>query len=48
MASQLLRSGEYDGGSFSGNATIALMAAGDVQPVNVELLPNYDERVRRA
>lgn len=38
---QLLRSGEYDGGSFSGNATDRLMAAGDVQPVNVELLPNY-------
>ena len=38
---QLLRSGEYDGGSFSGNATDRLMAAGDVAPVNVELLPNY-------
>ena len=39
---QLLRSGEYDGGSFSGNATDRLMAGGDVQPVNVELLENYD------
>ena len=39
---QLLRSGEYDGGSFSGNATDRLMAAGDVAPVNVELLENYD------
>jgi putative spermidine/putrescine transport system substrate-binding protein len=38
---QLLQSGEYDGGSFSGNATDRLMAAGDVQPVNVELIPNY-------
>ena len=38
---QLLQSGEYDGGSFSGNATDRLMAAGDVAPVNVELLPNY-------
>ena len=38
---QLLRSGEYDGGSFSGNATDRLMAAGDVAPVNVALLPNY-------
>jgi len=38
---QLLRSGEYDGGSFSGNATDRLMAAGDVAPVNVELLDNY-------
>ena len=31
---QLLRSGEYDGGSFSGNATDRLMAAGDVAPIN--------------
>lgn len=38
---QLLRSGEYDGGSFSGNATDRLMAAGDVAPVNVALLENY-------
>ncbi len=38
---QLIQSGEYDGGSFSGNATDRLMAAGDVAPVNVELLPNY-------
>ena len=38
---QLLRSGEYDGGSFSGNATDRLMAAGDVAPVNVSLLSNY-------
>jgi putative spermidine/putrescine transport system substrate-binding protein len=39
---QLLQSGEYDGGSFSGNASVRLMAAGDVAPVNVELLENYD------
>jgi putative spermidine/putrescine transport system substrate-binding protein len=38
---QLLQSGEYDGGAFSGNATDRLMAGGDVQPVNVELIPNY-------
>ena len=38
----MLQSGEYDGGSFSGNATDRLMAAGDVAPVNVELLENYD------
>jgi len=38
---QLIRSGEYDGGSFSGNATDRLMAAGDVAPVNVDLIPNY-------
>ena len=38
---QLLRSGEYDGGSFSGNATDRLMAAGDVAPVNTALFKNY-------
>jgi putative spermidine/putrescine transport system substrate-binding protein len=38
---QLLQSGEYDGGSFSGDATVRLMAAGDVAPVNVDLVPNY-------
>ncbi|MGH7482164.1 MAG: spermidine/putrescine ABC transporter substrate-binding protein, partial [Longimicrobiales bacterium] len=38
---RMLQSGEFDGGSFSGNATDRLMAAGDVAPVNVELLENY-------
>lgn len=38
---QLLRSGEYDGGSFSGNASVPLMLAGDVVPVNTDLLSNY-------
>jgi putative spermidine/putrescine transport system substrate-binding protein len=38
---QMIRSGEFDGGSFSGNATDRLMAAGDVSPVNVDLIPNY-------
>ncbi len=37
-----LRSGQFDGGAFSGNATDRLMAAGDVQPVNVDLFENYD------
>ena len=37
----LLQSGDYDGGSFSGNATVRLMAAGDVAPVNTNLIPNY-------
>ena len=39
---RLLQDGGYDGGSFSGNATDRLMAAGDVAPVNVDLLENYD------
>ncbi len=38
---QLLQSGEYDGGSFSGDASVRLMIAGDVAPVNVDLLSNY-------
>ena len=38
---QLMESGQYDGGSFSGNATDRLMASGTVDPVNVALLTNY-------
>ena len=38
---QLMESGQYDGGSFSGNATDRLMASGTVDPVNVALLSNY-------
>jgi putative spermidine/putrescine transport system substrate-binding protein len=38
---QLLQSGEYDGGSFSGDASVRLMKAGDVASVNVGLLANY-------
>ena len=37
----LLQSGDYDGGSFSGNATTRLMAGGTVAPVNTALIPNY-------
>ncbi len=37
----LMQSGDYDGGSFSGDATSRLMAGGIVAPVNVDLLPNY-------
>ena len=36
-----MRTGEYDGVSASGNATARLVAAGDVDPVNVDLVPNY-------
>ena len=39
---QLLRGGGFDGGSFSGNASVPLMLGGDVAPVNLELLPNYE------
>jgi len=38
----LMRSGEYDGVSASGNATARLFEGGDVDPVNVDLIPNYE------
>jgi putative spermidine/putrescine transport system substrate-binding protein len=38
---KLMRTGEYDGVSASGNATARLVAGGDVSPVNVDLVPNY-------
>jgi putative spermidine/putrescine transport system substrate-binding protein len=40
---QLLQSGQYDGGSFSGDATIRLMAGDQVSPVNTDLIPNYKD-----
>ena len=39
--SQLMRTGQYDGVSASGNATARLVDGGDVDPVNVDLVPNY-------
>jgi len=38
---QLMQSGEYDGVSASGDATLRLIAGGEVVPVNVDLIPNY-------
>jgi putative spermidine/putrescine transport system substrate-binding protein len=37
----LMQTGSYDGGSFSGNATVRMMAAGDVAPVNTDFIPNF-------
>jgi putative spermidine/putrescine transport system substrate-binding protein len=37
----LMRTGNYDGVSASGDATLRLIAAGDVAPVNTNLIPNY-------
>ena len=37
----LMRTGNYDGVSASGDATLRLIAAGDVAPVNTDLLQNY-------
>jgi len=37
----LMRSGQYDGVSASGDATLRLIYGGDVAPVNTDLVPNY-------
>ena len=37
----LMRTGQYDGVSASGNASLQLVAGDDVDPVNVDLVPNY-------
>ena len=38
----LMRTGNYDGVSASGDATLRLIAGGDVAPVNHDLIPNYE------
>jgi putative spermidine/putrescine transport system substrate-binding protein len=38
---QLMKTGEYDGVSASGDATLRLIYGGDVAPVNTSLVPNY-------
>src|SRR6201747_3166516 len=38
---ELMKTGQYDGVSASGNATARLVAATLVDPVNVDLAPNY-------
>ena len=40
-AVQLMKTGEYDIVSASGDASLRLIAAGDVEPVNTDLIPNY-------
>ena len=37
----LMKTGQYDGVSASGDATLRLIQAGDVAPVNTALIPNY-------
>jgi putative spermidine/putrescine transport system substrate-binding protein len=39
----LLQSGAYDGGSFSGNATVRLMTTGDVAPINTDYITNWSD-----
>ena len=36
----LMKTGDYDVVSASGDASLRLIAAGDVQPVNVDLIPS--------
>ncbi|MDT4939510.1 MAG: putative spermidine/putrescine transport system substrate-binding protein [Pseudonocardiales bacterium] len=38
---QLMKSGQYDGVSASGDASLRLVYGGDVAPVNTDLVPNY-------
>jgi len=38
---QLMQTGQYDGVSASGDATLRLIYGGDVAPVNTDLVPNY-------
>jgi putative spermidine/putrescine transport system substrate-binding protein len=40
-AVNLIKTGEYDTVSASGDASLRLIAAGDVAPVNTDLIPNY-------
>ncbi len=40
-AVSLMKSGDWDVVSASGDATLRLIAAGDVAPVNTDLVPNY-------
>jgi len=37
----LMKTGQYDGVSASGDATLRLIYSGDVAPVNTDLVPNY-------
>ncbi|MEO6789831.1 MAG: extracellular solute-binding protein, partial [Ornithinibacter sp.] len=42
-AVQLMRTGQYDVVSASGDATLRLIAAGDVEPMNTGLVTNYPD-----
>jgi putative spermidine/putrescine transport system substrate-binding protein len=40
---QLMKTGQYDGVSASGDATLRLIAGGDVAPVDFSRIPNYKD-----
>jgi putative spermidine/putrescine transport system substrate-binding protein len=42
-AVQLMRTGQYDVVSASGDATLRMIAAGDVEPMNTDLITNYND-----
>jgi putative spermidine/putrescine transport system substrate-binding protein len=42
-AVQLMRTGQYDVVSASGDATLRMIAAGDVEPMNTDLITNYGD-----
>ncbi|WP_421076909.1 extracellular solute-binding protein [Microbacterium sp. IO18] len=42
---QLMRTGDYDLVSASGDASLRLIAGGDVQPLNLELIPNFGDDI---
>lgn len=39
----LISTGQYDGVSASGNATVRLMQRGDVAPINTDFIPNWKD-----
>lgn len=41
----LMRSGEYDIVSASGDAALRLIVGGDVQPLNIDLIPNFSDDI---
>ncbi|MGP2440326.1 ABC transporter substrate-binding protein [Streptomyces sp. JW3] len=40
---KLMKTGQYDAVSASGDASLRLIAAGDAAPVNTDLVPNYQD-----
>lgn len=42
---QLMRTGDYDLVSASGDASLRLIAGGDVAPLNLELIPNFGDDI---
>jgi putative spermidine/putrescine transport system substrate-binding protein len=40
---KLMKTGEYDAVSASGDASLRLIASGDAAPVNTDLVPNYKD-----